>query len=146
MGHRDAIAREISVMGPKIARAITAGFSALSDIPPSQIFAILGVHERGPCHLSELSKALHVSAPTATGIIDRLEKSGYVKRIPDQDDRRAINIELTPQGITVAKKIRSAIQKQWSVLLEKLNLDECNTYLKLFKKIYQSVEDNENIS
>jgi DNA-binding MarR family transcriptional regulator len=33
-----------------------------------------------------------------TNRLDRLEKAGHIKRLPDPDDRRGVLVELTPQG------------------------------------------------
>ena len=42
--------------------------------------------------------ALLVATGTMTGRLDRLEKTGLIRRIPHATDRRALVIELTPHG------------------------------------------------
>jgi len=48
--------------------------------------------------MGELSKALGVTARNVTTIVDGLEREGLITRTPDQKDRRAILLELTPKG------------------------------------------------
>lgn len=50
-----------------------------------------------PAHV--LGKKLQITSATMTGILDRLEKMGLVERRPHPDDRRAILVCLTDQGI-----------------------------------------------
>jgi len=49
---------------------------------------------------SELARASMLTSGTITTRIDGLEARGLVERRPDRDDRRAINVRLTRQGLT----------------------------------------------
>jgi DNA-binding MarR family transcriptional regulator len=46
----------------------------------------------------ELAADLEISSGAMTSRLDRLEQQGYVRRMPDPKDRRAIVVELTPEG------------------------------------------------
>jgi len=39
-----------------------------------------------------------LSSGAMTNRLDRLEKAGHIRRLPDPDDRRGVLVELTPQG------------------------------------------------
>lgn len=56
----------------------------------------------------ELAARLAVEASHVTRQAQQLEKSGYVKRVPDPDDRRAQRIELTAEGRGAVARIREA--------------------------------------
>ncbi|HEX6762610.1 MAG TPA: MarR family transcriptional regulator [Gaiellaceae bacterium] len=45
-----------------------------------------------------LASELELSTGAMTSRLDRLERDGHVRRLPDPDDRRAILVELTPEG------------------------------------------------
>jgi len=83
MAQTDQIAEEVATLMPMIARKVLLGFFQSVDITQTQIFTIVTLAERAPVKLSEISKKMNISAPTVTGIVDRLEKLGYVQRIPD---------------------------------------------------------------
>ena len=129
------IAQEISFLMPRIARRVFLSFFQSNEIPPTQLFAILTLSEKGPCHFRELCRGLHISAPTATGIIDRLEKAHFVKRLRDASDRRAIHIVLTAKGKRIARILRLTIRKRWEMMLRQLSLKECEDYLRILRKI-----------
>ena len=49
----------------------------------------------------ELTKYLNLNSSTVTGIINRLEKKGFVARLPKKNDKRITNIALTSLGYQV---------------------------------------------
>lgn len=75
--------------------------SSLSD--PQ--FAVLGaLHAHGVHTLGELADRERVSAPSMNRTVNCLEESGYLSRTPDEDDRRKVNIALTPEGTQVVEE------------------------------------------
>jgi DNA-binding MarR family transcriptional regulator len=54
--------------------------------------------------MTELSQILSIDNSTITGIVDRLEKAGFVKRNADPNDRRVSQIYITPEGIDEINK------------------------------------------
>ena len=45
-----------------------------------------------------VAEFLSQQSQTVTGVLDRLERAGYIKRVRDLDDRRAVRLELTLTG------------------------------------------------
>lgn len=76
---------------------------------------------------TSLSKECCILSPSLTGIINRLEKQGYVCKIRSLEDQRRVNIRLTESA---------------SVLVEKMKLDIDRQYTK-FKKQYGSEKYNQ---
>lgn len=131
----DQIAGEVSVLMPMIARRVLFEFFQSVKITQTQIFTIMTLTEKAPVRLSELSKRMNISAPTVTGIVDRLEKLGYVKRIPDGKDRRAINVGLTGKGKNIAKKLKATLKRKWKGLLIKLPKRDQEHYGRILRNI-----------
>ena len=52
----------------------------------------------GPSTQQTLSEALSVTPRNISGLVDALEKHGYVQRVPHPSDRRAVLVTLTPDG------------------------------------------------
>lgn len=48
----------------------------------------------------DLSAAMEVRTGTLTAMLDRLEAVGFVRRVPNPDDRRSTFVELTDEGAT----------------------------------------------
>ncbi len=89
-----------------------AGFD---DITPSQgrIAARIGV--RGT-RIGELAEQALVTKQTATATVDRLERAGYVLRVPDPADARARLVVMAERGqraIEVARVAEAEIEAEW---------------------------------
>jgi DNA-binding MarR family transcriptional regulator len=54
---------------------------------------------------TDLARELYVDAASMTRMIDRLEKRKLTVRLPRGDDRRVINLRLTPSGLALAEKL-----------------------------------------
>jgi DNA-binding MarR family transcriptional regulator len=50
---------------------------------------------RGPMTAGEIGAAVHLTSGAVTGLVDRLERSGWVRRARDTTDRRKVIVELT---------------------------------------------------
>jgi len=140
MSRIDKIAGDVSVLMPMIARRVLLRFFQSVSITQTQIFTIATLAEKAPIRLSMLSKKLSISAPTVTGIVDRLEKLGYVKRVPDRADRRAINVDLTDKGKNIAKKLRATIKRKWKGLLMQLPKRDQENYVRILGKIQRTIK------
>ncbi|MEU5880751.1 MarR family transcriptional regulator [Spirillospora sp. NPDC047279] len=68
--------------------------------------------EDGPLRPGEVAARLAVEAPHVTRMVQRLEKAGYVERVPDPDDRRAHRVRLTDAGRDAVDCLR-AVGRQW---------------------------------
>ncbi|HLZ72548.1 MAG TPA: MarR family transcriptional regulator [Dehalococcoidia bacterium] len=68
----------------------------VSQAQASVLLVLKGADE--PLPLSRLARYLVQEAQSVTSLVDRLELRGFVKRVPDQRDRRVIHVELTPEG------------------------------------------------
>jgi DNA-binding MarR family transcriptional regulator len=53
----------------------------------------------------ELARAMHYNPGALTRLLDKLEQRGYLRRVPDPLDRRALRLELTPRGKSLRKRV-----------------------------------------
>jgi len=61
----------------------------------------------GPRRITELAAEERVTQPAITLLVNRLEERGWVKRIPDPSDGRAVLVSLTPVGEGVFEQLRA---------------------------------------
>ena len=72
-------------------------------------FVILGSLVSGDADsASALCKEISYDPGAMTRMIDRLELKGLIRRLPHADDRRRMNLELTPKGKAVYPKLRAS--------------------------------------
>ncbi|MFF4733191.1 MarR family winged helix-turn-helix transcriptional regulator [Streptomyces mirabilis] len=92
---------------------------ALAGLPLDRAAVALlrQVADSGSLRPSELANLLSVEASHVTRQVQQLEKTGYLTRVPDPNDRRAQRIELTPAGRDAVDRVRQASCRGMSVAL-----------------------------
>ena len=107
-------------------------------IPQLEIISCLDRTKGLP--LSEIAERLLVSGGNVTGIIDRLERDGYVSRVRDKTDRRVVRALLTDKGFELYKsflpRYRDVIYRINSVL----TVQERKQLQRLLKKLAHGVK------
>jgi DNA-binding MarR family transcriptional regulator len=58
----------------------------------------------GPIAAGELAQRVGVTSGAITGVIDRLERDGWVRRVADPADRRRVIVEMVPDRIDLAEQ------------------------------------------
>lgn len=91
----------------------------------------------GPRTPAELAEAAGVTRATMTGLIDTLERDGYVKREPDPDDRRMMSVLLTAKGERFLKNFLPGHFKLISELMSPLTESERKTLVRLLGKVQE---------
>jgi len=81
------------------------------------------------------SKMTHTTA-AATGLVDRLEKLGYVRRAHAADDRRKVLVNITPKGQELVGRIRQDIINNLAQFMEELSGTEQKMWLQIYEKIF----------
>ena len=88
---------------------------------------------------AELADAAKVTRATMTGLIDTLERDGFVKREPDPVDRRMMSVRLTPRGENFLQEYLPVHFKAVAELMSPLSEAERKTLVQLLVKIQQQV-------
>ena len=83
------------------------------------------IENSGGLSAGELALQSGLTAGAVTGVIDRLEKAGYARRISDPSDRRRIRVEVTPAFRRAAERIWGPLADDWqSMLSSRFTVDE----------------------
>lgn len=85
--------------------------------------------------MSTLSENLLVSRANVTGLVDSLEKRGYVLRRPDTSDRRMVYAEITNKGRRVLHELLPVHFKAVEVMLKSLSSEEKASLVELLARI-----------
>jgi len=83
----------------------------------------------GPLSMSAVAESLDISVASATGVIDRMEARGLVKRRRHPEDRRVVLVEPAAGGRKVFGDIDARRRKALSALLDRLSDEELNALL-----------------
>ena len=99
-----------------------------------QLWALKTINRLGSLPLGELSKRMYLHPSTISGVIDRLEKKGYLVRDRIENDRRVVRVRLTPKGKMLVRKAPNPVQGKMIYGLRKLKKEKLDL-------IYESVQE-----
>ncbi|MDF2597151.1 MAG: winged helix DNA-binding protein [Clostridia bacterium] len=100
-----------------------------------ELFTMLFLDKRKEITMTELVEYINSPMSTATGIVDRLVKSGYVSRERSDTDRRIVILRLTEQGLQLIKKLKDMISGYLNVVLEDLTEEEMKVMTGIALKV-----------
>jgi DNA-binding MarR family transcriptional regulator len=102
----------ISKVCQKLLKRLEKSFSdAAVPVTPAQGMVLFYLQQSNDSDLTAISNSLMLENATVTGLVDRLEKSGFVKRFNHSTDRRVTLIHLTQEGNLVANKALPIVKR-----------------------------------
>jgi DNA-binding MarR family transcriptional regulator len=102
----------------------------------AQYFLLTHVSAGGSLTMSAIAEKMSHSTAAATGLVDRLENLGYVRRAAVAGDRRKVLVQITRKGLRLVEKIREDIIGNLDELMHELTEDEQRAWLEIYEKIH----------
>ncbi len=94
----------------------------IGTIKPAYLGVLLSLWNEDGLQANELGKRAGLEPSTMTGLLDRMERDGLVKRKPDPNDRRAHRIHLTKEGVaaevSATKVVSDTLEKVFNTISE----------------------------
>lgn len=140
---RDVAISEIMQSLRRIFKAIqnySHEVSSRFGITGPQLWALKNISQSGSLSLRDLSSRMYLHPSTITGVVDRLEKKGYVARIRDKVDRRVICVQLTAGGKRLIKRAPNPAQGKMIYGLKNLKKRELNSIYDSVRKLVGIME------
>ncbi len=76
--------------------------------------------DRAPA-MSELADRLGLDKSSTSGLVDRAQRRGLVRRVPSQLDRRSVRVRLTIEGRELRRQMLAAFAQDLGAMLEPLS-------------------------
>jgi DNA-binding MarR family transcriptional regulator len=97
-----------------------------------------------PLPPNEIAERLIISRATITGLLDSLERRGYVRRMPHSSDRRMLLIEPTESGRKVANEFRLVVHRQQKEWLSALTESEQGQLVDMLHQLQSALTDDKD--
>jgi len=101
--------------------------------PQFAVIEVIG--HLGPLKVGEICSKMLVSGGNMTLVLDNIEKLGYLERVHSKEDRRAILIQLTPQGQNLFDEVFKNHAEHISKLMSVLSSEEQKNLGETLKKL-----------
>ncbi len=140
---RDALTREILELNERIRLQCfeLAGPMAFPpDLTMRQLHVLVAASQSEGVTVHELANALGTSAPTASGLVNRLAAKGLVTRVEDDADRRVRHVQLTEKGQETLNVLDSTYEHLLGEMVNLLDADELSMFRDNSRMMLDMVE------
>jgi DNA-binding MarR family transcriptional regulator len=120
-------------------RRITKGMAREVGLTGPQLTVIKLLETFENLSLSSLSERIRAQNSTVTGIIDRMEREGLVRRERSTTDRRVVHIRLSDKGQKLAQKIQVEPMEIFRGALQGLSQGDLKDLLRIMNKLQRAV-------
>ena len=108
------------------------------DLHAGQIFILFKLWTTDGLSQIELSAGLKLSPPTINKMVKSLVKNGFVVNAPCPNDRRVMQVFLTPKSVA----IRPQVEEKWRKLEEKLVANLTPTEQLVLSQLFSKLVEN----
>ena len=111
--HAPSLGMLLTMVRAEMVRAIEAELASKGlDLSFTQYLILKKSQQLGAVSATELARAVELDGGAMTRQLDQLERKGYLRRSPHEQDRRALRIELTEAGNTVWQNTASVCSQR----------------------------------
>jgi MarR family transcriptional regulator, lower aerobic nicotinate degradation pathway regulator len=104
-------------------QSILVAAAGRHDVTLAQVRLLGILRDREP-GMMQLAQHLGLDKSSVTGLVDRAERRGLVRRTTSADDARVVHVSSTPQGRRLAKQVGAEIATEINTLTAPLNATE----------------------
>lgn len=110
-----------------LAAHASARLDELLGISVPQLTTLMYVAKHAGCSLTELADLLDLNKSAVTGLVQRMERAGTLRRAPNPEDARASHLFVTPKGEEVVDRARPLLRRLNADLTDGFSSDEMET-------------------
>lgn len=96
----------------------------------------------GEMTAGQLAEATRLTTGAITGVVDRLEKAGYVSRVFDKNDRRRVIIQVVPDTEEKLLPIFQPMMSKTQDILKKYTASELETIADFIENCVKALKDS----
>jgi MarR family transcriptional regulator, temperature-dependent positive regulator of motility len=104
------------------------------DMTSVQFAALVALRDNPGVDQATLAQLIAYDRATIGGVVDRLERKGWVSRAVNKDDRRARQLSLTPEGSATLSCVSPVIETLQADILAPLSPRERDQFIALARK------------
>lgn len=110
------------------------------DVSVAQCYALETLVKQGPLRLQALAQVMFLDKSTASRIVDSLERKGYITRMEDAADRRAVQLEPTVAGRKLYQTIRADLVAEEFAMIEHMKPEVLEASLDLLRQLTRAAQ------
>lgn len=108
-----------------------------------QMKAAMKVRFHQPLSLTDLSKKLGVTAPSASVMVDRLVEKKVLSRVPDTVDRRKIQLAIHPDAKKAMDEIHQKFQEAFERIAQRVGDENVERWYQVMSQVREALDAEE---
>ncbi len=89
--------------------------------------------------MTDIARKMSHSTAAATGLVDRLEKLGYMERTHAIDDRRKVMVRVTSKGLELVSRLRDELQSQIADAMTETSSNDAEAFMTSYRNLDTTV-------
>lgn len=103
------------------------------NISFAQFFLLSYLSTSREMTMTDIARKMGHSTAAATGLVDRLEKLGYMERTHAIEDRRKVMVRITSKGMKLVSRLRDELQGQIASAMEESNTEDVASFVATYR-------------
>ena len=108
--------------------------AGLKGIVPSHGDVLKQLFDKKVCSMTELARSIGRTKSTVTVLVEKLEREGYVCRVPNESDNRGVWVQLTEKGLALKPVFQGISNGLVGLVSQKLSAEEAAALDRLLRK------------
>lgn len=115
----------------------------LGELSAPQMNMLMMIRVREAVSVTELAALLNVSPPSVSTMVDRLVERGLLTRTPSGQDRRKVEIRVTPEALKDITRVEKMILGSFVELVDAVGPETTQKWCDVLQQIKQVLEKNQ---
>lgn len=104
------------------------------------LVAVLHAEQRGePLSPGELGAAIGLSSGATTALVDRLERTGHLRRVRGDPDRRRVRLHYDPAGLALAQDFFGPLGERSRSAMDRFTVEELETVARFLRSVNEAL-------
>ena len=113
----------------------------LTSIQADVLVFVLMNYEKREINQLDVQAVFKLTNPTVSGIVDRLEEKGFIKRVRSEKDARFRSLVALPKGVALEETLRNSAAEAENYLVQNMSEAEQAEFERLLKVALDTVEE-----
>ena len=105
------------------------------NISFAQFFLLSYLSTSREITMTDIARKMGHSTAAATGLVDRLEKLGYMERTHAIDDRRKVMVRITSKGLDLVARLRGELQSKIADAMSETSTGDAASFIASYQNL-----------
>ena len=117
-----------------------------AGLGPTDVYTLNLLASAGPLTAGQLAERTRLTTGAVTRLIDRLERAGHVRRLPDPVDRRRVHVAIEPDRGTVFDALPEPARRRLSQIFDSFPAEQREVLFAFFARAAPALREEAELN